>query len=186
MKRFSRIMLLALGFGLVPVIFFSMHPRTAKAQSITAGSTVNSQISLFCDFSDSASCVLSTLSTDGTTFNQFAIPAGQTFVLTDMECTIETAGAGQIGACGLSSPANKIMVQAGSPSGPGKMAVVGLHLTTGIQLTFIPTVLSNNVATAPIPTPITAPIPIPTLPIITFQGYLIPTPTPTPTPTTVK
>jgi hypothetical protein len=177
MKRFSRIMLLVLGFGLVPVIFFSMHPRTAKAQSITAGSTVNSQISLFCNFSTSASCVLSTLSTDGTTFNQFAIPAGQTLVLTDMECTIETASPGEIGECALADQLNGItIVQAGAPSGPGRTAVVGLHLTTGIRLTFMPTVvISHTVATPAQP------------PTITFQGYLIPTPpTPTPIPATAK
>lgn len=76
---------------------------------------------------------LSTLSTDGTTSTPFAIPAGQTLVLTDMECTIETAGAGKIGAGGLSSPANKIMLQAASPSGSDSVAAVGLHLTTGIH-----------------------------------------------------
>jgi|ERR1700722_4443992 hypothetical protein len=177
MKRTSRIMLLALGFGLVPVIFFFMHPRTAKAQSITAGSTVNSQISLFCNFSASAACVLSMLSTDGTTSAPFAIPAGQMLVLTDMECTVETVNPGEIGACALADPLNSItIVQAGSPSGPGKMAVVGLHLTTGIRLAFMPTVVISNTVATPVQPP-----------TVTFQGYLIPTPpTPTPIPAAVK
>ena len=156
---------------------FSLHGRTAKAQSITSGTTVNSQVYLFCDFFISSACNLSTLSSDGTTFNLFVIPAGQTLVLTDMECSIQTCTAGEIGTCGLKDQLAAvsstgqilgdkiIIVQAGSPSGTGKTAVVSLHLTTGIQLTFIPTVISNSVAT-----PAHANV-------ITFQGYLIPTPT---------
>jgi hypothetical protein len=183
MQRFSRIILLALGFALVPVVFFSMHARTTKAQSLFRGTTVNSEVELFCNFFLSSSCTLNALASDGTTFQPFTIPPGKTLVITDMECTIQTPIAGEVGFCGLLDQLTAIapggdtlgdkivLVQAGAPSGPnnsidptatGFTSIIGIHLTTGIRVTYVPTVISNNVGTPPHQQS------------ITVQGYLIP------------
>jgi hypothetical protein len=183
MTRFSRIILLALGFAIVPVVFFSMHGRTANAQSSFKGTTINSQVELFCNFFLSSSCTLNALASDGTTFAPFTVPAGKTLVITDLECTIQTATSGEIGLCGLMdqltavAPSGDVLsdkillVQAGAPSGPinsvlpghpGFTSVISLHLTTGIRVTYVPAVMSNNVGTPP------------HAQSITVQGYLIP------------
>jgi hypothetical protein len=183
MKQFSRIILLALGFALVPVVLFSVHGRTAKAQSLFKGTTVNSEVELFCNFFLSSSCTLNALASDGTTFAPFTVPAGKTLVITDLECTIQTPTQGEIGLCGLLDQLNAVapggdtltdkivLVQAGAPSGPinsvlpgsaGFTSVISLHLTTGIRVTYVPTVISNNVGTPP------------HAQSITLQGYLIP------------
>ncbi len=131
MKGLNKL-LLALGLGLMPVVFLSMHVRTVRAQSIIHGDTINSQIELFCNFffTGSDTCILFRLGSDGTTLSQFAIPPGRTFVLTDMECTLQTATPGQVATCGLFDQGtacdsktglcetNKItIVQGGSASG---------------------------------------------------------------------
>jgi hypothetical protein len=183
MNRFGRIFSLALGFTLVPVVFFSMHGRTATAQTIRRGTTVNSQVELFCNFFLSSSCVLNALASDGTSFAPFSVPAGKKLVITDLECTIVTATQGEIGLCGLRDPLTAVapsgdtlsdkilLVQAGSSSGAinsvfpgatGFTSVVSLHLTTGIAVTYVPAVMSNNVGT------------VPHGQSITVQGYLIP------------
>jgi hypothetical protein len=108
MKRFGRIILLALGFALVPLVLFSMHGRTAKAQSLFKGTTVNSEVELFCNFPLSCSCTLNALASDGTTFAPFTIPLGKALVITDLECTIQTATQGEIGLCGLLDQLNAV------------------------------------------------------------------------------
>jgi hypothetical protein len=175
MKLLIRIGVLALGLGL-PLVILSMHGGRADAQTIIHGDTLNSQVELFCNFfaTGTDTCLLFRLGSDGTTLTQFAIPSGKTFVLTDMECTLQTSSPGETATCGLFDPGtacaksglcetNKItIVQAGSASGTDNIAVVGLHLTTGIQLTFLPQVIFRSSFTNPHAN------------IITLQGYLIP------------
>ena len=81
MKLLIRIAVLALGLGL-PLAILSMHGGRADAQTIIHGDTLNSQVELFCNFfaTGTDTCLLTRLSSDGTTLTQFAIPSGKTFV----------------------------------------------------------------------------------------------------------
>jgi hypothetical protein len=142
MKHFSKIALFVLAIGLLAVVLFSMHGQTVKAQESTA-STNNTQVTLVCtsfpNLVNSYPSCSQLIAINGTFYTP---PAGQTFVLTDMECVTKTNGPGEIGTCGLfvaqifseSEGPNQNVLIAGSPSGPHDLSVIGIHLTTGIPL----------------------------------------------------
>jgi hypothetical protein len=175
MKLLIRIGILAVGLGL-PLAIVLTHGGRTDAQTIIHGDTLNAQVNVWCNFfaTGTDNCLLFSLSSDGTTLTSFAIPSGKTFVLTDMECTLQTSAPGGTATCGLFDPqtacassglceTNKItIVQAGATSGTDSLAVVGLHLTTGIPLTFVPQVIFRSSYTNPHAN------------IITLQGYWVP------------
>jgi hypothetical protein len=171
MKNLSKIIVLALGFAVIGVLFFSMH-GTAHAQSITLGNTINSQVEIVCGpasfLSNSAGYVCN--SAHETAFNSDvkiigSIPEGQTLIVTDLECYTVTDAPGENGICGLVNPTISflpvVLAQAGALSGPHKQAYIQLHLTTGIAMNNFPDITING-------TPQSA----------TVQGYLIQTPVP--------
>jgi hypothetical protein len=175
MKQLSKIILLASGFGLVLVAFFSMHNRTVKAQSITNANTQNTQITLLCDTTESVpsaygdvACMSWYQIQPGGGVPGFVIPSGQTLIITDMECTTVGKG-GEYGTCTLHNQANANcssfkceitpLAQAGTIAGPGGTSVIGLHMTTGIQFTALPGMVITGSPE-----------------LMTMQGYLIPTP----------
>jgi hypothetical protein len=161
MKRFRRIMLFALGFALVPAIFFSLHGPTAKAQSISGGTTVNSQVELICVafYSGASNCgEWESVDALGNGTPYFGPPANMTLIVTDLECVTVVGGPNQNGTCGLNNPYfGGPLVEAGALSGAHSVAVIGLHLTTGVGFAIEPPILVMN------GTPQSA----------TIQGYLI-------------
>lgn len=166
MKQFSKIALPALGFGLLIMVFLSVHGPTVKAQSAT-GAKNNTQIALVCIGSLTSSPCKSWWNVN--TQSQFtAIPTGQTLVITDMECYLAGETPGGYGICWLgnsSTITTNVAAIAGAISGPAGQSVMGLHLTTGIQYTTVPNVNFNGKQGAG-----------GSGVSLFLQGYLIPTP----------
>lgn len=176
MKHFRKIMLLALGFGLILVAFFSMHGRTAKAQSGT-GPTNNTQISLYCTEYTYAAVVSQNtcgnwqaMTSAGYYPTFSSIPQGETLIITDVECVTVGAG-GEYGVCSLAAATTVPIslpntnygpwAEAGTVAGPYGTSVMGLHLTTGVPFTapYLPSLFSTGSPRS-----------------MTMQGYLIATP----------
>jgi hypothetical protein len=174
MKQITKIALLALGFGLLSMSFFSMHGRTVRAQSIKNGTTANTQVALYCanpllvTSNGPTTCAAwYTTNPDGSASNFPGVPAGQTFIVTDIECTLY-GKAGEYGTCDLYSLDDynytvnpTTIVAAGALAGPHGVSVMAAHLTTGVAFTGLS-----------IPEIITTDNPK----FMTMQGYLIPTP----------
>jgi hypothetical protein len=161
MKHLSKIALLALSCGLLVVALLSTHSPAVKAQSITNGTTSNTQVTLFCTGYNSYTCsTWQVYSASGVQAFPL-VPAGQTLIITDMECSMGEKS-GEYGHCVIAQvtvPPVSTVAEAAAIADPNGVSVVGLHLTTGIPFTAIPLVYSSGPPLA-----------------ITIQGYLIPTP----------
>jgi hypothetical protein len=157
MKQLSKVALLALGFGLVSMAFFSMHNRTVKAQESTAA-TNNAQIALVCESFDMGSCTgWMTVGPYGANLPLTIQTPGQLLIVTDMEC-VTSGTAGEYGDCSLYAGEFNL-AEAGAIAGPHGLSIMGLHLTTGIAFGVPPEAYSSGTPQS-----------------ITLQGYLIPTP----------
>lgn len=179
MKNIGKIALLALGFGMVFLVFFSKHARIAKAQTTTGVSTTTQLVTLRCStiFTD-GECQSYARVFDNGTSAPFTIPPLMTLVVTDVEavtvclpCTGFAGGFALAYDCPpLPTPcesAGTVVLRATGFSDPNGYAYASVHLTTGIPFVVLPTAQHIGTGEAPVD--------------LIIHGYLAPSPLPVPT-----
>jgi hypothetical protein len=170
MKHFSKIVLLALGFALVTVVFFSMHSRAASPspQASVTGTSGNTLIALSCgNFKVVNSPIvqcdgLKKWNPDGS-YDPYTPAAGTALVITDFECSgVPDSAALVTVSCWLG--ANGILGAQENVTG-GRPFELTMHLTSGVTFTGFPGIFMLNVPKSGGPNEA----------MFNLQGYLIQT-----------
>jgi len=151
MKHFSKIVLLALGFSLVAVVFFSLHSRAASPQASVTTASTNTLIALSCTHFKKVS---NYLQCDGLYqwdnnggLTAYTPTAGTALVITDMECggvTPRDVSPDQV-SCDLGLPLVIFQAQGIVPKSSEGFFQLSMHLTSGITFTGFPGISLSNV-----------------------------------------